>query len=49
MISSGNRGLNHIYGILFPCWTNEIIVFAPTRDKAACESYDAQLDYPVIR
>ena len=28
---------------------NEIIVFAPIRDKAACESYDAQLQYPVIR
>lgn len=28
---------------------NEIIVFAPTRDHAACQSYDAQLDYPVIR
>lgn len=28
---------------------NEIIVFAPTRDKTACESYDAQLQYPVIR
>ena len=24
---------------------NEIIVFAPTRDQAACQSYDAQLDY----